>query len=251
MGDRKDKLRKLNDFRRRLPHCTASALSAILADVRKNGIPGGDRHALRFARDLQNSEQTPFGPVLQTLKVFDKHDGEQQLTIAHPIALLWKASLECNSFMAFFLLKLREHPPSPEQPWHLLFYTDEVTPGNPIATLNKRKFHAMYWSFLEFGVNALSREESWFCVITEYSIHVHPLSAGLSQVVAVVLKCFFSEGVNLALTGVLLLVGNPGIRLWAKICGTIQDGGAHKSAWHSRGDGACLLYTSPSPRDRG
>jgi len=160
MGDRSAKLRKLNDFRRRLPHCTASALSAILADVRETGIPDGDRNAMRNARDLQNSEPTPFGPVLQTLTVFDNDDEEQKLTIAHPFALLWKASSECDSFITFFRAKLADHPPSLENPWHLLLYTDEVTPGNPLATLNKRKFHALYWSFLEFGVTALSREDS-------------------------------------------------------------------------------------------
>ena len=57
MTDRSAKLLKLNDFRRRLPHCTASALASILADVRKNGIPEGStsRGAFREARDLQNS----------------------------------------------------------------------------------------------------------------------------------------------------------------------------------------------------
>ena len=217
MGDRSAKLGKLNDFRRRLPHCTASALSAILADIKANGIPEGstDRGALRYARDLQNADVTPLGAVLQTVTVFDKDDKEQQLTIAHPMALLWKASSECSSFSIFFLEKLNEHPPSLDNPWSLVVYTDEVTPGNPIATLNKRKFHAIYWSFLEFGINALSREESWFCVVTEYSTAVNAMSAGLSQVMAAVLKCFFSESVNLALTGVLLPFGQPGIRLWA------------------------------------
>ena len=47
--------------------------------------------------------------------------------------------------------------------------------------MNKRKFHGIYWSFLECGLNALSREEAWFCMATEYSILVNLLSAGLSH----------------------------------------------------------------------
>ena len=74
-----------------------------------------------------------------------------------------------------------------------MLYSDEVTPGNPLATLNKRKFHAIYWSFLEFGLNALSREEAWFCIATEYSILVNLLSAGLSQVIAKLLMVFFLQ----------------------------------------------------------
>ena len=242
MADRPAKLKKLNDFRRRLPHVTASALSAILEDLKKNGIPEGntDRNALREARNLQNSKATKFGAVLQTLDVHDVHGGVEQVAIAHPLALLCVGVEDNDSFGAFLRQKLMQHPPSPEQPWSLLMYTDEVTPGNPLATLNKRKFHAIYWSFLEFGIEALSREESWFTVVTAYSTHVKNVSAGLSQLVAAVLKCFFSDdGANLALGGVLLPFGEDGIRLWAKLGGLLQDGGAHKSVWHSRGDGAC------------
>ena len=200
MGDRAAKLRKLNAFRRKLPHCSASALGAILKEIKQHGVPEGatSRDAFRDARDLQNHTATPFGAIVQTLAVSDKDDVDQQLTIAHPIALLWVASKECLSFSAFFLEKLKDNPPSLENPWHIVLYTDEVTPGNPLATMNNRKFHAVYWSFMEFGVNALSREEAWFTVATEYSVHVSKLSAGLSQVVAKILKCFFSDGVNLA-----------------------------------------------------
>ena len=106
-----------------------------------------------------------------------------------------------------------------------MFYTDEVTPSNPLATLNKRKFQAMYWSFLEFGLNALSREEAWFTVCIEFTVTVNSVSAGLSQVVAAILRLFFSEGHNFQTTGVLL---HHNVRMWAKLVGLRQDGGAHK-----------------------
>ena len=48
------KARKLNAFRRRLPHCSASALGAILQAVQYTGLPEGGvgRGALRAARGL-------------------------------------------------------------------------------------------------------------------------------------------------------------------------------------------------------
>ena len=61
---------------------------------------------------------------------------------------------------------------------------------------------------------------------TEYRVLVAALHAGLSQVFVVVLKLFFSEGVNLAIPGMLLPCGD---RLWAQVGGILQDGGAHKS----------------------
>jgi len=224
MSDRVSKLRKLNDFRRRNPHCSASALGSIIADIGQHGAPDGNdtigssaetyRKAFRQARDQQiKKDRTPYGPILQTIKVFGKSDDEVQVTIAHPLALLWKATTDSASFRSFFLHRLKKYPPSPEKPWNLVIYTDEVTPGNPMATLNKRKFHAFYWSFLEFGVLALSREECWFCAMTEHSILIAPLSAGLSQLVAAVLTKFFSDGTNLATSGVLLQFGEHSIRL--------------------------------------
>ena len=120
--------------------------------------------------------------------------------------------------MCFFLEKLSQNPPTPEKPWNIVLYTDEVTPGNPLATLNKRRFQAIYWSFLEFGINALSHEEAWFCVCTEFSTLVNKMAAGMSQVVAAILKLFFPvDGTNLATSGMRLPFDGPGhIRLFAR-----------------------------------
>ena len=51
------------------------------------------------------------------------------------------------------------------------------------------------------------------------------------------MKCCFSDGVNLAGTGALM-EGADGttVRVWAELGGALQDGGAHKSVWHCRGD---------------
>ena len=81
MDDRAGKLRKLNDFRRRLPHCSATALASILKDIKANGIPEGGTSRFRFkdTRNLQNAADTPFGKILQIISVIDKDDAEQQL----------------------------------------------------------------------------------------------------------------------------------------------------------------------------
>ena len=135
-----------------------------------------------------------------------------------------------------------------------MLYSDEVTPGNPLATNNKRKFHAIYWSFLEFGTNALSREESWFCITTTLSIHINAIHAGLSQAFSAVIKMLFDQGgFDLGFAGMLLPFEPTAVRLWVKLRIVIQDGGAHKSMWHCRGDGAsklCLLRKTCSQINR-
>ena len=245
--ERAEKLRRLNNFRRSLPHASASALSAILGAIQKDGLPEGSvsRPTLRQARDQLMKDTTPYGTVVQLLELSGKDGVTRAVPIANPFALIYSAVRDCAPFREFMKLKLEEQPPSPDAAWSLVLYSDEVTPGNPLSTNNKRKFHAVYFSFLEFGTNALSREESWFTVVTEYSTTINDVCAGLSQLLAGVIKVFFDDGgFNLGTNGILLPVGAGGTRLWARLGGIIQDGAAHKSTWSSRGDGAskmCLL----------
>ena len=168
--ERGSKLRKLNEFRRKLPHVTASALAAVLVAVQLHGVPDiHDRTGLREARDLQSYATTPFGPIMQTITVRLTTNEEKQLYVANPFAMLWTAVSDCVPFAALFKNRLLQKPPSVEHPWRIILYSDEVTPGNPLSTANQRKFHAVYWSFLELGSNSLSREEAWLCVMSEYS----------------------------------------------------------------------------------
>ena len=246
--DRKQKLRRLNDWRRELPHCTASALSAIVAAVKDRGIPelGTNRNTFREARNVQCNDGTPAGPIIQRITLIAKEEGDEvkPFTVAHPLAALWQACRDCEPFKHFMRDRMREHPCSHDAPWRIITYSDEVTPGNVVAVVNNRKFHAIYWSFQEFGFNALSREESWFCIATELSIHMNTYAAGLSQAFAALILLFFDpDGIDISTAGLNLPIGD-GIRIWAVVSGVLQDGGAHKSVWHHRGDGAsrfCFL----------
>jgi hypothetical protein len=245
--DRDSKLRKLNSFRRALPHVTASALGAVLTVIASQGLPElHDRNSLREARDLQATASTPYGPILQTVTVTAKDGSIKHLPIANPFAMLWEAvSQEDSKFAPLFKQRLQEKPPSPQQPWNLVLYSDEVTPGNPLSTNNRRKFQALYWTFLELGMNALSREESWFTIMMEYSPVVNQLQAGLSQAFAAVIKTFFDPGGHdMQSSGMNVPFASGDVRLFAKLGIVIQDGGAHKTVWGGRGDGAskfCLL----------
>ena len=63
-ADRAAKLRKLDDFRRRNPFCTASALQSIVRDIKENGAPElFTIKDMREARKLITAVETPHGPV--------------------------------------------------------------------------------------------------------------------------------------------------------------------------------------------
>ena len=151
--DRPTKLAKLNALRRSLPHCSASAFGAILGAISKDGLPEGplDRNALRAARNQQNLEDTPFGPTLQTIDLVGKDGVAKSIPIAHPLAALWKAVSDYPSFSTYMRDVLIENPPSLDAPWHLVLYSDEVTPGNPLSTQTKRNsslFIGHSWSWV-------------------------------------------------------------------------------------------------------
>ena len=246
MASRETKLRRLNEFRRSKAHCSASAMSQILSDIRLNGLPElTDRNSVREARNLITSTPGAYGSVLQSIECVDKDGAAHHLPIACPFASLSAAVERNDGFSAFMQRQLRLHPPSPNKPWNIILYSDEVTPGNPLSVMNIRKFNSVYWSFAEFDTIALSHEESWFVLMAEFSTRVNAQSGGLSQVFGNLIKSFFQPGgFHMMDGGMNLHLGGEDYRLFAKIGVVLQDGGAHKATWQARGDGAskfCLL----------
>ena len=243
---RRAKLRKLDAFRRNLPHMSASALAAVLEAVDKEGIPDiHNRNALREARDEINDIHTPFGAIHREVMMHGVRTAQKKIRLAHPLALMWSALTSSQSFNDFFDSRVKDNPPSPEKPWRLILYNDEVTPGNPLGTDNKRKLQAVYFSFLEFGANALSKEEAWFTIMVERSAIIRDIHAGMYQALKVIVLMFFDDkGFDCQVGGVNLPLGGNQVRWWCKLGLIVQDGGAHKTTWHFRGEGGtkmCLL----------
>ena len=46
-------------------------------------------------------------------------------------------------------------PPGFLQPWGLVWYSDEVGPGNQLKHSNRRKVQCIYWSMLPLGQHAM------------------------------------------------------------------------------------------------
>ena len=68
--EREIKLRKLNAFRRNLPHVTGAALAAIMQEINENGLPDLlGRKQITEATHQKMSEVTPCGSMLISVKV--------------------------------------------------------------------------------------------------------------------------------------------------------------------------------------
>ena len=189
--ERAAKLRRLDRLRRKIPHVSASALSAILAEVASHGIPERrSRRDIGIARDEMVHCDTPYGKLFMHVPVV-RGGAACTMLVINPIALLWKSFREGGGLTAHMTECLVKKPSSPEEPGGLIVYADEVIPGNALSFDNKRKLWAMYFSFCEFGPVALQREASWFDILCYRSSEIATLDAGVSQAFGAVLKLFF------------------------------------------------------------
>ena len=159
--NRAAKLQKLNPFRRKLPHVSANALASIATAIAEEGAPDGlqNKNELRAARDSICKKTGPYGPILDHASVSGKEGGMIRIVLANPCAMLYAALDKSANMRALFQDRLAVQPCSLERPWSIILYSDEVTPGNPLAVDNKRKLQCIYWSFAELGFVALSHEE--------------------------------------------------------------------------------------------
>ena len=245
--ERASKLRKLESARRKLPFASASACSAWINEIKRDPSllegPSDRKHFKEARDDVVLKQMTPFGPLLQTVQMTKADESSMDLFVAHPWALLDFCISKCRCLKTFMLKQLSIAPCTADNPWHLILYSDEVTPGNTHAPLNKRKFQAAYWSFIEFGPAALSHEEFWFIMMAEFSFNVRACSGGMSQVFVKLCKLYFEpDGFNAAPSAGGVRLVSLDIRIFVVIGVILQDGGAHKSVWHSRdGSKMCML----------
>ena len=231
------KLHDLNRFRRKLPHVSQSALSAMLQEAKTNGIPElTSRQDIAAARDeLAKCTKTPFGPIHQTVDANTRAGGVKKLALAHPIALLWYLLFTSCSFARYVERLHDEKPSSPDEPWNFILYSDEVTPGNQLKVDNKRKLQVVYGSLMEF-TDALSSEDMWLTIVGKRSSEVKLLDGGMAQVFRIILHMLFVTN-TIATTGaVFKLASGRQLRIYMKLKMVLQDGGAHKMVWHTRGD---------------
>ena len=145
------KLRKLNTFRRNLPHVSANALASVLDEIERVGLP-----ELRSAKELKESRDaivnamTPYGPILGVVDAIGNNGQNIPVLLVNPIALLHQAFSNGGGFTYMIITKLRRHPCTRERPWHVILYSDEVVPGNALANENLRKVWVIMFFFYFF-----------------------------------------------------------------------------------------------------
>ena len=243
MTSREAKLQRLNTFRRKVPHVSASALSKILSA--RQDIPElSSRQDIADATASVLETETPHGQLLTTIAVKSaKPDAPDiVLDVVNPLALMWYAFKTCSAFAICLNQAINAMG---DEPLGLFLYSDEITPGRELAHTNLRKSWLIYFTFQQFG-HLIHLEEAWLPLASIRSDLVSSCAAGISQIFAACMKLFFGAcGADLEATGMSLISGaGERCRLFLKLAGTIQDGGAHKYVFHCTGDSGskfCIL----------
>ena len=156
MESRSAKLARLEAVRSRVPHVSHSALAALLRVAAKEGLPDikdVSRYHVVEARDRVAFMDTPCGPLRQHIDV-----GGVKVETQHPAAATCAFCGASRALSALMSETAGRLQPTPAEPWRILLYLDEISPGNQLAYKHRRKTWGIYWSILEFGAAALSDE---------------------------------------------------------------------------------------------
>ena len=116
MSDRATKLRRLNVFRRSLPHVSESALAAVLDEITRHGVPDlHGRHHLRQATTAVLVQETPYGNLLVPIKLVALDGTIKTMDVVNPLAMLLLAA-ELPGMDALVQARFSKSLPSPENP---------------------------------------------------------------------------------------------------------------------------------------
>ena len=64
--------------------------------------------------------------------------GQMECTMVDPCALLWHLCATSHGFSDFMEDEMEITPPIQRQPWSIVLYSDEVSPGNQLKADNRR-----------------------------------------------------------------------------------------------------------------
>lgn len=245
MADRDAKIRRVADLKAKCPRMSASALTTLIEEIRKEGLPDPvSRADVKLARESVVKTQTPLGTLHQSTELTCIDGSTYTMEICDPLAMWWHVLRMDTAFSRFVEQRMQEQPPDVHTPWSLIMYSDEVVPGNPLESGNLRKVQTVYYSFKELGPLALMCETSWFVITVIRSDIVSKIRDGMSQVMAALLRHVASRWCDCGLPFEFGGSSVRHVRMFVRLRILVQDEKAHKQSYEVKGASGtkpCLL----------
>ena len=210
-----DACRLLGNRRLTTNHVRA-VLEAMPTDMGEDfetiNVDGAFRRATEELYDTDIAATLPL--QLRTGRVFD-------WPIARPQALVRSLVPISRSLRA----AIANVPSSYAEPWHIVLYLDEVTPGNIATPMNSRKFVAFYWTFKEFG-DLIRSQDFWFHLGVLRTRIIKFAIGGYGAMMKAVLHTFVRDFESFCDVGIAVDVGFGPSLLYAQLWKLLADGAA-------------------------
>ena len=115
-GDHTAELLTLDRFRRKVPHLTGSALSSVLQQIEKEGIPALSRRkdTTEAQKYIMLQRQTPYGPLQSSVCVHGS-----RIEVINPHVMFWQAVRENGAYSRMLRETLERVRPTRERPLRL------------------------------------------------------------------------------------------------------------------------------------
>ncbi len=195
-------------------YVSTSALSQILGQV----DPGSSSSRSSIRRQVNaDLNASPYGPCLVETDL-----AGYKWTAVNPFALLSIMCEQCPEFSEALAKTNEKAPCSAADPWRLIFYVDEATPGNLLRADNTRKAWLFYWSIAELGPELLCKAHMWFLGGVLLSTHAKAVG-GLSFAFKKLLGLFFGESFNFSTSGAQLSARGSVLWVFAKAAVVVAD----------------------------
>lgn len=204
---------------------TTQALVAILARTNK------DPDDIVSAWQVNNFLKQEFEKISLTLDLPLKDGSTFKWEVGRPDLMLAYFCSESDHFRDAMLAATTE---AGAEPLGAILYLDEVVPGNILKPDNKRKFWAVYMSFLQFGGDRLFRTEFWLPVAMLRSAVAMDVVGGMSKCMKELVRAILFDPCNMSQVGVALKLPAPTLVRWS-IAKLIGDEAALKTVWLSKG----------------
>ena len=173
----------------RYSYASDTAIAKLLADIRENGMPEAISRNSRYRERKKLCGQiTKYGKVVETLELDVGGPKTVSIGVQNPMAMLLVACKESRCLSQV----IRDTMDKYEFPWHIIWYSDGVSPSHNMTKKDRRKAVAIYWSFAEFGLDILYHEQAWFTVTTcrQYDV-INKLARGLPRLYKLILGQLF------------------------------------------------------------
>ena len=197
-------------------YVSQAGLEKLCTAIDEEGLPTAFSRRTQYrARKTVCATRTPYGSLVESEAVVGKNGAEIKVSFQNPLAMLYYLAANSDDYCEVLEAALQAHPPSPSRPWRVVLYQDGIDPSDGLAKHHTRKACAFYWSFLEYGISALSHEEMWCTPTVARSTVVNQMPGVHVQLAAMVVRRFFDpDGHDIRRAGVTL-------RLKSGVCTTI------------------------------